>query len=252
MRDDEFVAHGIKAALKPFVPDAVLKAWKRHKFDLEQKRVAGKPLEQVFAEIYESGEWAKAEGVKYHSGPGSLPHVTKGYEDFVVATLDADLTIRTLVDIGCGDFQVSNRILKRLARPVSYIGCDIAANVVAYNRHQHEIPGHIEFRVLNVATDAVPPGDIVTIREVFQHLSNDTILAALANLKRTFRKAIITEGLPITPSQPNLDIRSGYRTRDGLNSGVYLELPPFNLKVLDRYEFPARDNEILRTLVVEL
>lgn len=251
-REDQFVANGIKAALKPFVPDAVLRAWKRHKFDLEQKRVAGKPLDQVFADIYESGDWAKAEGVKYHSGPGSLPEITKGYENFVAATLNADPSIHTLVDIGCGDFQVSSRILKRLERPVRYVGCDIAANVIAYNSERHGVPGRIEFRVVNVAAEPPPHGDIVTIREVFQHLSNDTILAALANLRKTFRRAIITEGLPLKPSQPNLDIQSGYRTRDGLNSGVYLELAPFNLKVLDRYEFHARENEILRTLVVEL
>lgn len=246
------MAPDIKSALKPFIPDSLLKSWQRLRFNREQARVRGKPLEQVFSDIYESGEWAKAEGVKYHSGPGSMPHVTGGYEDFVSAYINANSDIATLVDIGCGDFQVSNRILRRLNRDVRYIGCDIAANVVAHNQQHYGQPGKVEFKVLNMATSMAPPGDIVTIREVFQHLSNATIVAALENLKGTFRRAIITEGVPVKPRQPNLDIVSGYRTRDGLQSGVYLELPPFNLKVLDQYECRANDDEILRTLVVAL
>jgi hypothetical protein len=103
-----------------------------------------------------------------------------------------------------------------------------------------------------VSRDPLPEGDIVTIREVFQHLSNDTILGALDNLRPKFKVAIITEAVPIKPAAPNLDIVSGYRTRDGRNSGVFLELAPFGLKILDRYEVKARDSEILRTLVVQL
>ena len=87
---------------------------------------------------------------------------------------------------------------------------------------------------------------------MFQHLSNDTILAALANLRQRFGRAIITEGVPVKPAATNLDIVSGYRTRDGLNSGVFLELPPFGLEIIDGYEFRARVIEILRTLVVKL
>jgi SAM-dependent methyltransferase len=181
--------------------------------------------------------------------------VTEGYEAFVTGYLDADPSFHRLIDIGCGDFQVSQRILARLKKPVSYVGCDIASLVVADNQARHGVEGRIEFRALDVANDELPPGDIVTVREVFQHLSNDTILAALANLRGTFRRAIVTEAVLLKPSKPNLDIASGYRTRDGLKSGVYLELAPFNLEVLDRYEVPVGgndDGEVLRTLVVAL
>jgi SAM-dependent methyltransferase len=242
----------IKAVLKPLIPSAVLERRRKRQFEREQEEARDRPIEDVFTEIYESGTWAKEDGVRYHSGPGSLPLVSAGYEDFVVSTIDTAGGIHTLVDIGCGDFQVSNRILGKLKSKVRYIGCDIAANVVAYNSEKFGKPGAIEFRHVNVATDDVPAGDIVTIREVFQHLSNETIVAALANLSRNFKTAIVTESVFITPSSPNLDIVSGYRTRDGHRSGVYLELPPFNLKILDRYEQAVNDEETLRTLVVSL
>ncbi len=113
-------------------------------------------------------------------------------------------------------------------------------------------PEKSRFLHANVAKDPLPEGDIVTIREVFQHLSNDTILAALANLRRNFKFAIVTEAVPVHPAAPNLDIVSGYRTRDGLNSGVFPELPPYNLKIVARYEHSVSPREVLRTLVVEI
>lgn len=250
------MAISFKRTIKPLLPRPVLEHWKRFRFNAEQAAARNRPLDHVFNEIYAKGMW-RPEGTEavFHSGPGSLAPVTAGYEAFVAGLLERDASIETLVDIGCGDFQVAQRILNRVRRPLTYVGCDIASLVVEHNQRVHGQPGKVSFRTLNVAEDPLPAGDIVTIREVFQHLSNDTILAALANLRRTFKRAIITEALPRIAAAPNLDIVSGYRTRDGLDSGVYLELAPFNLKVLDRYEVPASGStkdEVLRTLVVEL
>lgn len=244
----------LKESLKPFIPESVLRRWRRMRFNSEQAAARGKPLDEVFNDIYQRGVWrpAGSEAV-FHSGPGSMPGVTGGYEEFVAQYINDNPGIATLVDIGCGDFQVSERILGRLERAVRYIGCDIASVVVTDNQRRHGVPGRIEFRNVNVAADPLPQGDIVTIREVFQHLSNDTILSALANLRAAgFGRAIITEAVPLKPSAPNLDIVSGYRTRDGLQSGVYLDLAPFSLKVLARYEVDVDHAEVLRTLIVAL
>jgi SAM-dependent methyltransferase len=242
----------IKSLLRPLIPARLHEPWQRYKFRAEQRLAKGVPLEQTFTEIYESGVWARENGVRYHSGPGSLPDVTRAYEDFVAGYLEREPAIATLVDIGCGDFQVSNRILQRLSRPIRYHGCDIAANVVAYNQRQFGQAGKISFHHANVATDPLPEGDIVTIREVFQHLSNDTILAALANLRLSFTRAIVTESITARPAAPNLDIVSGYRTRDGFKSGVYLHLAPFSLRVLEQMDWPVTNDAILRTVLVEL
>ena len=242
----------VKAALRPLVPARLLELRRRQQFEADQRADRDRPLDEVFTEIYEKGAWLKTDGIRYHSGPGSEPAVTAGYEDFVVALIERRKNIATLVDVGCGDFQVSQRILARLSRPVRYIGCDIAANVVAYNTETYGKPGQIEFRHGDASRDNLPSGDIVTVREVFQHLSNSTIHAALTNLRNAFREAIITECLFTKPSAPNLDIISGYRTRDGLKSGVYLDLPPFNLEVFDRYDYSVNDEEFIRTSCVRL
>jgi SAM-dependent methyltransferase len=241
----------LKASLKSIAPAAWLSRWRRYRFDREQDLVRGQPLEKVFSDIYENNTWATPEaGVRYSSGPGSAAEITRGYEDFVVRFVESRPGIGRIVDIGCGDFQVSGRILARLTKPVDYIGCDIAKNVIAYNQQQHGRAG-VSFRHLDVTRDPLPAGDLVTVREVFQHLSNDAIHAALANLARAFELAIVTEAQPVSPVAPNLDIASGYRTRDGLASGVYLDQPPFGLRIIDEYVM-RRGDGMLRTVVVAL
>jgi SAM-dependent methyltransferase len=242
----------VKDALRWLLPNSVRRSWQRHRFAREQAEALNKPLPEVFQDIYERGLWSSADGPRYQSGHGSLPGVTAGYEAFVTGYLERHPSITSLVDVGCGDFQVSSRIMKRLSRPITYIGCDIAANIIKHNEATYGRPGEIEFAQLNVATDPLPPGHLVTVREVFQHLSNDTILAALNNLRRRFKTAIITEAVHIRPDKPNLDIVSGYRTRDALNSGVYLEAAPFNLTILEQFETDASPIEVYRTLVVAL
>jgi len=246
------VRDSVKSSLKSVLPPAVLAAWRRFRFEREQAYARGRSLEAVFSEIYERNTWGGgAPDARYSSGPGSMPEVTRPYENFVLAILKRDPTLTRLVDIGCGDFQVSDRILRRATRPIGYIGCDIASNVIAYNRERHTRPG-VEFRCLDVTRDPVPDGDIVTVREVFQHLSNDRIAAALANLARTYRLAIVTEVQPLGPCVPNLDIASGYRTRDGLGSGVFLDKPPFSLEIVEEISQPVADGEVLRTMLVRL
>ncbi len=245
----------VKAAARVMAPVWVRDLWQRRAFDREQREARGRPLGEVFQEIYDQKVWAReADGVRFTSGPGSAAEITGAYEDFVVGLIERRGDIRSIVDIGCGDFQVGGRILARVDRPerrVRYIGCDIAANVVAYNQEKFGREG-VAFRALDVSRETPPAGDIVLIREVFQHLSNDTILAALARLRGVYREAVITESLFMPCAQPNLDIVSGYRTRDALKSGVFVDLAPFNLAVVEERVTQYSEDEVFRTTMVRL
>lgn len=249
------IERSLKSVVKPLIPASVVQRWRRFRFDREQQRDRGLPLQQVFEDIYATNAWATpSEGQRFSSGPGSDAAHSELHEQFVVAKVLADPSIVTLVDIGCGDFQVGARILQRLqaaGRAVHYIGCDIAANVVEYNRERHARDG-VEFHTLDISREVPPAGDLVTVREVFQHLSNEVIAAALANLTQRFDRAIVTESVHPDPRQPNIDLVSGYRTRDSFDSGVYVELPPFNLQVLDEASYEWTPVERLRTTLVGL
>lgn len=245
----------LKSLVKPLVPKRILDQWRRRRYEAEQARYKDRPLNEVFEEIYEQHTWDRqGSTARYRSGPGSDASVTHRYEAFVVDYLMRHPDVQTLVDIGCGDFQVSSRILDALAlkgRRVDYVGCDIAANVVAYNTETFGRPG-VAFQVLDVTRQVPPVGDLVTVREVFQHLSNAHIAAALANLGRRYRRAIITESVLPRVATPNVDIVSGYRTRDGYGSGVLVDKPPFALDVVEEHVTPVSDTQHLRTTVVAL
>lgn len=246
----------LKAMVGPFVPEGVRQQWRRMRFEAEQRRYRNRPLADVFEEIYSTHAWDReGSSAPYRSGPGSAAEVTGEYERFIVDYLERHPQIDTLVDIGCGDFQVSGRILDALEqneRAITYIGCDIAANVVAHNRRTHTRAG-VRFEVLDATTELPPNGDIVTVREVFQHLSNAHIASALANLAQRFDRAIITESLPPGgEARANVDIVSCYRTRDGYRSGVFIDKPPFSLRVLEEHVKHVTPSHMLRTTVVQL
>ena len=242
----------LKALARQVAPERVVAAWQLRAFKAEQARDQGRALQDVFQDIYELKTWAReATDVRYNSGPGSAPQITARYEDYIVGLLERRTDIKTLVDIGCGDFQVAGRILARVQRPLTYVGCDIAANVVAYNQARFGRDG-VSFRQLDVSRDAPPAGDLVTIREVFQHLSNATILAAIERLRPVFREAVITESLHTPCDKANVDLVSGYRTREALKSGVYVDLAPFNLRVIEEMTTQYSEREAFRTALVGL
>lgn len=244
----------LKSFVRPLVPKRILRYWQRRRYEAEQAHYKDKPLNEVFEEIYEQHTWDRGGSGHYRSGPGSSARVTQRYEAFVADYILRHTQIQTLVDIGCGDFQVSGRILDALAaqgRQIDYVGCDIAANVIAYNTGTFGRPG-VLFKLLDVTRELPPAGDIVTVREVFQHLSNAHISSALDNLAKCFKRAIITEALTEDVRTPNVDIISGYRTRDGYYSGVLVDMPPFSRRVVEEHVSTPSPGHRLRTTVVAL
>ncbi len=232
-----------------------LKAWRQQrrrarKFNKRQAWSRGLSVEATFDKIYTEGKWGRApDGSQFHSGDGSLPAKSARYEALVVSLLDAHRELNTLVDIGCGDFQVSRRILARLQRPLDYTGCDVARSVIEHNRARHA-NSNVRFVQVN-AVDADPPaGDVVTIRQVLQHLSNAQIAAVLERLARLYKVAIITELLPTRFAAANLDIAHGIAVRIPLGSGVYVDQPPYSLAVAEVQDSPYSDKEFLRTSIV--
>ena len=187
------------------------------------------------------------------SSPGSvtLPAETAKYEAWVGRLFREELRGSCAGGYWLRRFPGGIEILKRLSRPVRYIGCDIASNVVAHNNESFTSPS-IEFRQLDITRDEPPSGDIVTIREVLQHLSNHSVARALDNLQKKFKTAIITESVPIEPAAVNLDMDSGRWTRDYQNSGVYVDLPPFNLAVLEEHRTIWPSGHVFRSTLVSL
>jgi len=213
----------------------------------------GKLPEEVFSHIYEIGAWGAGAGAAdYFSGTGS--HEASIIDDYVHAVT---AYLRTLprapdvVDLGCGDFHVGSRI-----RPVCgrYIACDIVPALIAANRERYA-GLDVEFRCLDASRDELPPGEIVFLRQVLQHLDNAGIAGVLDRIRR-YRTLVLTEHLPLASFQPNADKVLGATTRLmlGTPSGVVVTAPPFNLRpVSARVLCEVREGEgIIQTIVYEL
>jgi len=201
------------------------------------RRFEGLDSEGVFTRIYEDNVWGMpSDGIRYNSGTGSRTQDIVGpYVEAVGEFLASLGTKPDVVDLGCGDFSVGKRIRPFARR---YVACDVVKPLIADNLARC---GNldVDFRVLDMTSDTLPEGDVVTIRQVFQHLSNAQIQGVLPKLAEKYRYLILTEHLPAGDFVPNLDKPAGPDTRIGLliaggaPSGVVITEPPFSLKVTE-------------------
>ena len=205
---------------------------RRHWVDRELGKA--KNARDVFSAIYEHGVWGsdKAEpGRRFYSGSGS--HRSEWVDPYVVAVQDLCASLEKVlgrkpdaVDLGCGDFSVGARLRGACGR---YIACDIVDGMIA--DHAARYAGlDVDFRVLDMIEDALPDGDIVFVRQVLQHLSNQDIARVAPKLAR-YKYVVVTEEIPAGDNwPPNLDKRRDQHIRVGQGSGVVLTAPPFSLK----------------------
>lgn len=213
----------------------------------------------AFRAVYRRGEWGGDGRSRFFSGVGSHGEAAAKYADTMSAIL-ADLARQkqgalTIVDLGCGDFSVGSQLLARLP-PVRYVGCDVVPELVRANQQRYG-SDRIAFRLIDMVSDELPPGDVCTVRQVFQHLPNADILCVLTKLRR-YERVFVTEGQPVTRQGPvnpdktsNGDVRFDWRS--GCGRGVELDQPPYGLPVEEicRVQPPWPGKEVIVTYRVD-
>ncbi len=207
-------------------------------------RYSGMPLQQIFEDIYSGQRWGSG-GREFDSGSGSVDAVASPYVD-AIARYVADRGVRSIVDLGCGDFRVGSAIVA--ATGVRYTGVDIARPLIEHLRSTAANTS-VDFQCLNLVEDPLPVGDLYLIRQVLQHLSNQQIATILGKLQTA--DTIVTEHIPIGPGIAwNKDKAAGPDVRLYRKSGVFLEHPPFSLPLETLLEVPQPFNgvdAVLRT-----
>ena len=197
--------------------------------DLKVTLIANKPFvvqdqsnETIFSSIYLNKVWGSEVGNvnPFFSGLGS--HDRTIVADYVK---EVEIFLKTfekkpnVVDLGCGDFAVGAHV-RDLCH--DYIACDVVPELIEFNK-EYYAKLSVDFKVLDMVSDELPSGDIVFIRQVLQHLSNNQISKIIPKLLSKFKFIVLTEHLPDAESfQPNFDKTTGADTRLRFDSGVVL------------------------------
>lgn len=214
----------------------------------------GVNTQDVFEKIYKEGIWGKNDKGESTSGPGSHEiEIVKPYIN-AASELFKKLKISKVVDLGCGDFNIGKKLV---AYCDHYVACDISKVILERNKKKFKLD-NLNFLHLNLSKDVLPEGDLATVRQVLQHLSNSEIKSFVEkiNKKSPYKFLLITEQLPLKKSFiPNLDKPSGPKIRLGIDSGIILDQHPFNLKYISKknileinQENSRRDSVIVSTL----
>ena len=205
-------------SIKKIVPNSIKKYYWRHlkqQQRAKKKRIKfdGKSPKEAFTFIYKTNYWSGAESI---SGGGSdLVHTQSIIKS--ISKLIEELNLQSILDIPCGDFLWMQYVD---IKSTKYIGGDIVDELIEDNINKHGITNEIEFKVLDLLQDNLPKSDIIINRDCLVHLSFNDIQDALANVKNSKSKYLLTTTFPNTLN--NKDITTGeWRT-------INLEKPPFN------------------------
>ncbi len=232
----------IKRILKTVLPAGVRQAIRNMRASKPGLDYTNLSTQQVFARIYEVGAWGRSQDPSqpYFSGTGSHDDaVVSTYVEAVQSFLASFTRKPDVVDLGCGDFSVGSRLRHHCG---SYTACDVVPGLIDFNRQKFADLA-VDFRVLDLITDALPDGEVVFIRQVLQHLSNEHIKLALPKLRLKYRYLVVTEHLPRDQHfKPNRDKPLGPNIRTDVGSGIVLSRPPFRLKSI-------RESTLCRALV---
>ena len=168
--------------------------------------------EIVFNKIYRTNAWGDRET---YSGAGSNTINTAVIREKLPSLLK-EYGVQTILDIPCGDFFWMKDIGLDVKR---YIGADIVKDLIASNRKKFEAPGKT-FLVLDILSDTLPTVDLILCRDCLPHFSHREIRRALAGMKKSNSRYVLTS--TYTSRNENPDISTGsFRP-------LNLQLAPFN------------------------
>ena len=168
-------------------------------FSKQNPKQRPRSVEEKFTYIHEINFWSGATSL---SGHGSDELQTEEIKKQLPKIL-ADYKIKSMLDLPCGDFNWMRSINLKLS---TYIGADIVDDIINRNNEAYS-NSHRRFVKLDIITDVLPKVDLLFCRDCFVHLSNDDIIKAIKNIKKSGSKYLLTT--TFTDCQKNKDIVTG-------------------------------------------
>ncbi len=168
---------------------------------------------EIFGQVYAMTRWG------HGSGNGSHPASTSNYRIFLERFIGSN-QIRSVLDVGCGDWQSSRFINFGTAR---YLGFDVVKKLVEHNQTSFSSDA-VEFAVMPDDPRRLPPADLIIIKDVLQHLPDDQIMFYRDHVLPKYRFCLITNSFAAINYKHNVNIGIGeFRT-------LNLLAPPYAFK----------------------
>lgn len=175
-------------------------------------------LEAVFGRIYRNNSWRSKETV---SGPGSTVKATANLRAWLI-DLCRTRGIRTIVDLGCGDWNWMRLLAPNVAFEW-YRGFDIVPELIEHNRQRYGSDRTL-FEKADITCRALPKADLVICRDCLTHFSGELTGRLLAAVRDSGSKYFLATTFP---SASNRDVEVGRW------HAVNLSAPPWNLPTPD-------------------
>jgi hypothetical protein len=149
-------------------------------------------MEDDFTEIAIQNRWGSKETL---SGPGSTIRACLRIIDRIPAWISLH-GIRSIVDLGCGDFHWMSRVD---LTHVDYDGYDIVEFLVRENQEKHGRQ-NVRFHHRNIFEMAIPKADLILLKDVLIHFPTVLGVSLLESVKAsgsTWLAATTSPGWPV-------------------------------------------------------
>jgi hypothetical protein len=133
----------------------------------------------IFTLIYENNEWGD-NNLKYEGSSGlgsSIEYNKNNYIPFIRSFIEK-FKIKTIVDLGCGDFRIGLTLYDKLN--INYVGYDAYEGVINFNKDKYK--EHENFHFIHSDFSAkiyrgdLKEADLCIIKDVLQHWPNNHII----------------------------------------------------------------------------
>ena len=220
--------YGIPKFIKNLIPDNLIAFINKFRQKKVWKNYEELSTKEVFTKIYSENVWGKdnSNPGTYFSGGGSHDAILIDPYITAIKKFIAGLENKPdVMDMGCGDFNIGSKVRSLCNK---YIACDIVDPLIEQNKIIYK-DLNVDFRVFDLTNEKCEKVDIIFVRQVLQHLSNDDIKKGLQHIIPYCKYLILTEHWPAKNNfKRNLDKPTGPDIRALLNSGIDITLPPFN------------------------
>lgn len=157
----------------------------------------------AFTKIYQSAAWGKDSEGNGTSGPGSIPNNAIPYLNFLADFLKTH-NITSVVDFGCGDFQIGGSIDWGSTH---YLGLDVVESVIKRNSEKYG-SNSIQFQTLSGSYDTIPAADLLIVKDVLMHLPLSEVHHLVSQFKK-FKYIITMHDVDRSGKNQNYEIEAG-------------------------------------------